>query len=182
MQYNESQYNGDSYNLTNYAVTLVETITPADDTVTKSITSLRIDSQATADVIGGSATLQAFLETVTILQRAHTPFAYNNGMYNQFMYNARLDEDEILLAATKVLVDAMSSSDFLAPFIIDKVLAETIMDTDVLSFSSARSVIDFVFLSEFFRIEITNKALNDTVNVSDWLTIKQNPQSVEWFD
>jgi hypothetical protein len=182
MQYNESGYNGDSYNLTNYTSTLVETITPIDATVAKDIFALRIESQGTADTIGGSDTLQAFLETVTILQRALTPFPYNNGMYNQYMYNARMDEDEILLMATKVLVDSISSSDALAPFSIEHAIFETITDVDTITFSLDFSVFDFIFLSEYFRIEITNKALDETLQISDWLTIKQSPQSVEWFD
>lgn len=181
MKYNEKQYNGGSYDLTNYSSTLIESIAPAD-TLSKSVSSLRTESQATADAIGGSDTLQAFLETITILQRAKTPFAYNNGRYNDYMYNARADEDEILLMATKVLLDSVVSSDFIAPFSAQKALLETITDTDSISFSGATMMFDFVFLSEYFRIEITNKALNETLLLADWLTIKQSPQSVEWFD
>lgn len=182
MQYNESEYNGDSYDLTNYTSTLVETITPTDADITKSISAIRTESQGTADTIGGSDTLQAFLETVTILQRALTPFAYNNGMYNQYMYNARMDEDEILLMATKILLDSIASTDVMQPFNIEKVILETIADLDTITFIADTSYFDFVFLSEFFRIEITNKALNETILTADWLTIKQSPQSMEWFD
>lgn len=182
MQYNESQYNGDSYNLTNYTVTLVEAVTPADATITKDISAVRTESQGTADAIGGSASLQAFLETVTIYQRANTPFAYNNGMYNQFMYNARADEDEILLMTTKALSDSLTLTDAIGPFVVLQLLSETITDIDTISFSSVLRPIDFIFLSEFFRIEITNKALNETLRVADWLSIERNPVNNEWYD
>lgn len=182
MQYNESQYNGDSYNLTNYSTTLVETITPSNAALTFSVGLLRTDSQGTADAISGNAALQAFLDTVTIYQRAHTPFAYNNGRYNDYMYNARADEDEILLMATKALSDSIASSDTVGDFIIDKLLSESVSETDAILFASAVVYDDFIFLSEFFRIEITNKALNETLHLADWVTIKQNPQSEEWFD
>lgn len=182
MQYNESLYNGDSYNLTNYSATLVETIAPTDADVVKDVSVVRADSQGTADAIGGSASLQAFLETVTILQRAKTPHAYNTGMYNQYMYNARLDEDEILLMATKALVDTLTLTDSLEPFTIDKLLSEIMTETDTLSFSAQSILIEFVFLSELFNIQFTNKALNDIVRLGDWLSIKQNPQSDNWGD
>jgi len=182
MQYNESVYNGDSYNLTNYNVNLVEIIISTDADVLKMLSMLRVDSQGTADTIGGSATLQAFLETVTIYQRAHTPFAYNNGMYNQFMYNARADEDEILLAATKALEDNIISVDTLGDFLTDKLLSETVPNVDTLVFSGDFLFQDFLFLSEFHRIEITNKALDDTLRLADWLAIERNPVNNEWFN
>lgn len=183
MQYNESQYNGDSYNLTEYAQTLVETITPSDATVAFSVGIVRMDSQGTADAISGNAALQAFLDTVTIYQRANTPFAYNNGRYNDFMYNVRTDEDEILLMPGKMLTgNDVVVTDELRPFLIDKVMLESFSESDVLSLTSQPLFDDFVFLSEFFRIEITNKALDETLRLADWVTIKQNPQSEEWFD
>lgn len=182
MQYNESEYNGDEYNLTNYTTTLVESVTPTDATVIKSIISKRIESQGTADTIGGSDTLQAFLETITIIQRAKTPFAYNTGMYNQFMYNARLDEDEILLMATKALSDAITSSDFMAPFSIIHLLTETITDTAVVFFMVNILLEESVFIDEFARVEISNKALNEIIRVADWLTIDRKPVNQEWGD
>jgi hypothetical protein len=181
MQYNESLYNGDSYDLTSYTQTLVETITPVD-TLIKDISVLRTDSQGTADTLGGSASLQAFLETITILQRAKTPHAYNTGRYNDYMYNARLDEDEILLAPTKVLLDSLNPIDYLQPFVIDKVITELITDTDTLSLSAILVLNDFIFLSEYFRIEITNKALHDTIRLADWLSIERTPVNNEWAD
>lgn len=183
MQYNESQYNGDSYNLTNYTQTLVETITPSDAALTFSVGMVRTDSQGTADALSDGVTLAAILDTVTIYQRAHTPFAYNNGRYNDFLYNLRADEDEILLMAGKMLTgDAIILTDELRPFLIEKVLLESFTESDVLSFIVQPIFDEFVFLSEFFRIEITNKALNETLRLADWVTIKQNPQSEEWFD
>lgn len=181
MQYNESQYDGDSYNLTNYTSLLLESVSSSDD-ISKQVSITKTDSQGTADVISDGVSLTALLDTVTIIQRAITPFPYNNGMYNQYMYNARMDEDEILLMATKALLDSVTPSDFLAPFSAEKVVLETVSGADAVSFVSSMSLLDFMFLSEFITIQITNKALNDTIEVSDWLTIKQNPQSVEWFD
>lgn len=182
MQYNESQYNGDSYNLTNYTSTLVETIAPIDATVSKSISSLRVESQATSDTIGGSDTLQAFLETITILQRARTPFAYNTGMYNQYMYNARLDEDEILLMATKALSDTITSSDTVGAFSVIRLLIDTIIDTDTVFFGAETFLQESVFLDEFARVEVSNKALNETIRTADWLTIDRRPVNQEWGD
>lgn len=183
MQYNEDLYNGSSYNLTAYSATLVESIAPVDATVTKSIGILRTDSQASADALGGSASLQAFLETVTFYQRAHTPFAYNNGMYNQFMYNVRADEDEILLMATKALQDSVALNDTLGAFEFAKLLVEALTPTDAAILFATSLVLDeFIFLSEFHRIEITNKALNETLRVADWLSIERNPVNQEWYD
>lgn len=182
MQYNERQYNGSAYDLTNFTYTLVESIVPTDGTVAKSISALRTESQGTADTIGGSDTLQAFLETITILQRAKTPFAYNNGRYNDYMYNARADEDEILLMATKVLLDSISSSDFIAPFSISKTLLEIITDTATVSFIPAFTLLESVFIDEFARVEISNKALNETLRTADWLTIDRRPVNQEWGD
>lgn len=182
MQYNESQYNGDEYNLTNYTATLTESITPSDGTVAKSMSIVKTDSQAAADALSDGISLTAFLDTITILQRAHTPFAYNNGMYNQYMYNSRLDEDEVLLMATKVLSASVTASDFMQPFSISKKILESLSETDTILFSTETTLDDFVFLSELMRIEITNKALNDTLRISDWLSIKRNPQNVEWYD
>jgi len=183
MQYNESLYNGDSYNLTNYTQTLVETITPTDADVLKSISVLRTDSQGTADALGGSASLQAFLETVTIYQRANTPFAYNNGRYNDYMYNARADEDEILLMATKALSDIVVLTDAMQPFEIAKELLESLASNDATVISDVTTLqSDVIVISTEHRIEITNKALNETLRINDWLTIKQSPQSDQWGD
>lgn len=182
MQYNESLYNGDSYNLTNYTSTLVETIAPTDSGVAFSIGVVKTESQGTADAIGGSASLQAFLETITILQRAQTPFAYNNGTYNQYMYNARLDEDEILLMATKALMDSMTLTDFLQPFSIQKELLETISDIDTVTFMASSSLLDLVICDALAKVEISNKAVNETVRVADWLSIERRPANNEWGD
>lgn len=180
-QYNDQQYNGEEYNLTAYVQTCTETIAASDD-LTKSVSVIRTDSQGTADALSGNDNLAAFLETVSILQRAKTPFYYNGGNYNWYMYNSRLDDDEIIILTIKALSDSIGSSDFIAPFMVEKLLSETVTDVDTLSFSASLSLFDFIFLSEFFRIEITNKALNDTIQVNDWLTVKQSPQSVEWYD
>lgn len=181
MQYNESEYNGDSYNLTNYALTLTESFSESDN-LTKQISAVRTESQGTADALGGSATLQAFLETITIYQRANTPFAYNNGRYNDFMYNARADEDEILLMATKALSDSISSSDVIGPFDVIHLLSESISESDAMLFSTSQVLDDFIFISENFRIETTNKALNETLRLADWVSIERTPVNNEWYD
>lgn len=184
MQYNESQYNGDSYNLTNYTSTLTETVTPSDATITKSIIAVKMDSQGTADAISDGVSLAAMLDTVTIYQRANTPFAYNNGKYNDFMYNSRADEDEILLMATKVLNgEAVFSNDFLAPFAVEKSFTETQPVSDLtVFFFDITALTDVVIAEELFRIEITNKALGATLRLNDWLSIEQSPQSDQWGD
>lgn len=182
MQYNESLYNGGSYNLTSYTQALVETMTPADAAPTFSIGIVKTDSQGSADAIGGSASLQAFLETVTIYQRANTPFAYNNGRYNDYMYNARADEDEILLMATKALSDSFTTTDTLNSSAI-KLLNETIMGADATAILTPTKILDeFLFLSELHQIEITNKTLSDTVRLADWLSIERHPQVNNWGD
>lgn len=183
MQYNESLYNGDSYNLTQFSQLLVETTTLDDGTVTKSVNSLRVESQGMADALGGSATLQAFLEAVTIYQRASTPFGYNNGRYNDFMYNVRADEDEILLMPTKAVEDVMVLTDLALLFSLNQSLIESVGSTDAtLVFSTSPTFDDFIFLSEFIRVEITNKALNENVRLADWISIERNPVNQEWYD
>lgn len=180
MQYNESEYNLDSYNLTNYTSTLTESIAPSDATVAKSISVVKTDSQAAADALSDGVSLAAMLDTVTILQRAHTPFSYNNGRYNDYTYNARFDEDEVLLVATKALLDDIASSDALQPFAIYKVLSDTISDSDSLSFAFDFSLTDFVFFAENFRIEITKKALFATIRMNDWVGFKHRPFTEYW--
>lgn len=183
MQYNESMYNGDSYNLTNYTQTLVETMTEVDGTIAKSISVVRTDSQGTADALSDGVSLAAILNTVTIFQRARTPFAYNNGMYNQFMYNARFDEDEILLMAGKLHLEDMFLSAVMQPFAVEMVRLEVITPVDqTVFFFDLTTLDDFVFLSEFIHVEITNKALNDTLRLADWLSIERNPVNNEWYD
>lgn len=181
MQYNESQYNGDEYNLTNYVSILTETLTPSD-TLTFSVEITKTDSQGTADAISDGVSLAAMLDTVTIYQRAHTPFAYNNGQYNMFMYNVRADEDEILLMAIKAMTDILSLSDSLTPLDVEKVLPETATLADALTLSSHILFLDFLFMGDFLSVSVTNKALFDSVRMSDWLTVKRNPQNAEWFD
>lgn len=182
MQYNASLYNEDEYNLTEFDLNLLEDIT-SSDVLTKSIEITRTDSQGSADAISDGVSLAALLDTVTIYQRAQTPFAYNNGRYNDFMYNSRADEDEILLMPTKVLPENIFPTDTLAPFISIKGLSDIMSETDaLLLFSSDFVYNDFVFLSELFRIEVTNKGLNDTIRMADWLSIERNPANDEWTD
>lgn len=184
MQYNESQYNGDEYNVTNYTATLTESLTESDATVAFSMGIVKTDSQGTADALSDGVSLAALLDTVTIYQRANTPFAYNNGRYNDFMYNARADEDEILLMATKFLADnTVSMSDFLAPFTVQKSLSETMTSIDAtVFFFDFTALPDVVVMDELFSIQITNKALGATIRLNDWLSIEQNPQSDQWGD
>lgn len=182
--YNEKMYDATSYNLTEYAADLSETVTATDGTITKSIGAVKTDSQGTADALSDGVSLAAMLDTVVIYQHARTPFAYNNGMYNQFMYNARLDEDEILLMAIKENLDDILASDVLQPFVISKNLPETIPTVDATVFFFDFTLIpDIVIIDESgFRVEITNKALDATLRVNDWLSIEQSPQSDNWGD
>lgn len=184
MQYNESLYNGDSYNLTNYAQTMTESIPVSDATVLMSVGIVKTDSQGTADVLSDGVSLAAMLDTVTIFQRAHVPFAYNTGMYNQFMYNAKFDDDEILLMANKVFTDDIIPTAILQPFVIDKNLPETVSTVDQTVFFFDFTLLpDVVVIDESnFKVEITNKALDATLRLNDWLSIEQNPQSDNWGD
>lgn len=181
MRYNERLYNGSSYNLTNYSATLSETLTETD-VLSKQASMKRVDSQGTADAISDAESLAAFLETVTIYQHARTPFAYNNGQYNTRMYNLRVDEDEILLMATKALADEMIPSDFIAPFVASKLLAETISETTSTIFTSSPFYQDIMLMSDFVRAEISNKAFQDIIRVNDWLQFKHTPFTEYWGD
>lgn len=180
MQYNEDLYNGSGYNLTNYSSTLSETVTPSDAALAFSVGIVKTDSQGTADLLSDGVSLAAMMDTVTIYQRARTPFAYNNGMYDMFMYNARLDEDEILLMANKVFGDFFTLTDSLQPFLIIKNLTETFTEVDVLTMAMEIMFTESLFLSDYARAEITNKALSGIVRLSDWLSIERNPPTNDW--
>lgn len=181
MRYNDTQYNAGEYNFTLFVQNLSESMTESD-TLTKSVISVRTESQATADVLSDSQSLAAFLETVSILQRATYGVVYNSVGYNEAMYNATVDNDELLLQIGKVLQDSVGSTDAITTLNAIKGLIESITETDVLLFIQSPMFNDFVFLSEFIRIEITNKALNETLRLADWLTIKRKPGSNEWYD
>lgn len=179
--YNSEPYNETAYNLVQFIAVLSESLSESD-TITKSAVTVRIDSQASADALSDAASLSAFLDTVSILQRATYGAVYNNLEYNAGMYNRTVDDDEVLLQATKALTDSLSFTDQIGPFLAYKVMSETLAGADVTFFTTGYALIDFMFLSEFFRIEITNKALSDTLRLADWLSIKQNPQSNDWGD
>lgn len=181
MQYNAYQYNASEYDLINYSVNLSDSMTETD-TLAKMPQMVRTDSQGSIDALSDGVSLAALLDTVTIYQRARTPFSYNNGRYNDYTYNQRFDDDEILLMATKALTDSFALSDTVGDFVVAHLINESLGSADTLSFSPTTSMDDFIFLSEFFNIQVSNKALNETLRVADWVGLKQNPQSQEWFD
>lgn len=182
MQYNAYQYNASEFNLISYDVNLFDSVTESDE-VLKMPQIVRTDSQGTADALSDGFSLAAMMDTVTIYQRASTPFAYNNGRYNDFMYNIRADEDEILLMPTKALPDTVTITDVMASFSIEHILSDTLTSTDgTVAFMATSEMVEVVVLDEIFRLEVTNKALNETLRINDWLTIKQRPQSDNWGD
>lgn len=181
-QYNTDAYNDTQFNLTQFAVGLLETVTPTD-TLTKEIGIVKTDSEALADVISDGVNMAAMLETVNILQRARTPHMYNGGLYNWYMYNTRLDDDEILLMAQKALTDSFTSSDAITSINAIKVLLETLTPADSLAMSQILApFIEFLFSFDAVRAEISNKALYDTIRVNDWLTIRHTPFVEYWHD
>jgi hypothetical protein len=132
-------------------------------------------------VISDGVSMTALLETINILQRARTAFMYNGGCYNWYMYNSRLDEDEILLMVTKVLSDTITLSDVITASETIKILIETITLSDSVSSSFAlAALIEFVFIFDSVQVQISNKALNDTIRLNDWLSIKFTPYLEYW--
>lgn len=172
MQYNELTYNASQYDLIQFSQTCTEALSESD-VLAKQASTLRIDSQATADAISDGATLSAFLETVNIYQHAYTPLVYNNSRYNWNTYNIRFDEDEILLRAMKVLIESQGSSDVIMAFSVWKSLADSLTSSDAMMLMPQPVLDEFVFLSESFRIEVANKALMDIIRTNDWLQIKK---------
>lgn len=81
---------------------------------------------------------------------------YNQFQYNTHRYNA--DGAEISLSDTVSSVDATIPKE------------------------TEQTIVDFLFLSEFVKVDVTNKALSDEIKISDWIAIKQRPQSSGWFD
>lgn len=182
MQYNSSLYNSSSYDLTLFQVIYTESVSSAD-ILTKSVGVVKTDSQGSADALSDGSSLTAFLETIRFDLRAATPFSYNSGRYNDYMYNRRLDEDEILLYAKKVLGDSISESDNVATVASYlRTLSDSFSEADTVLFMGTTVRDEFLFLSEFFRIEISNKALNETLRVADWMTIKRLAGNTEWHD
>lgn len=181
-QYNTDTYNDTQYNLTQFVASLTETITASDD-LTKQIGVVKTDSEALADVISDGVSMAAMLETVNILQRARTPHMYNGGLYNWYMYNTRLDDDEILLMAQKALTDSFTSSDAIISIDMIKECLETLTPADSLAMSQILApFIEFLFSFDAARAEISNKALYDTIRVNDWLTIRHTPFVEYWND
>lgn len=181
MQYNSTTYNSGEYNITAHDLTLSDSFSETD-VLTKQIFAVKTESQPSVDALSDADSLAAFLDTITILQRATYGNPYNSIEYNAAMYNRTVDNDEVLLQVTKVLQDSITSSDFIAPFSVQKSLLETITETDTIIFFSDLMLNDFVFISEFIRVEITNKALNETLRLADWLSIERNPVNNEWYD
>jgi hypothetical protein len=181
-QYNSDVYNDTQYNLTAFAVGLLETITPSDS-LSKSIEIVKTDSEALADVISDGVNMAAMLETVNILQRARTPHPYNSGLYNWYMYNTRLDDDEILLMAQKALTDSFTSSDAITSISMIKEQLETLTPSDSLAMTNILApFIEFLFSFDAVQREISNKALYDTIRINDWLTIRHTPFVEYWND
>lgn len=182
MLYNSQLYDGGSYDLTSFNVTYTESIASSDD-LTKSVGIVKTDSQGTADALSDGASLAAFLETIRFDLRARTPFSYNNGRYNDYMYDTRLDEDEITLLTIKVLTDSFSESDSVST-IADylRTLSESFSETDAVNFMANALMEESIFIDEIGRVEISNKALNETLRVADWLTIDRKPVNQEWGD
>lgn len=181
MQYNAYRYNASEYDLTAYNVNLFDSVSESD-TLTKSVSIIRTDSQGTADALSDAASMAALLDTVTIYQRARTPFAYNNGRYNDYMYNVRADEDEILLKPTKALGDIVTLTGVISALSAIRLLTETVTDTDLVLFMANRLLEESIFIDESARIEISNKALNEIIRTADWLTIDRRPVNQEWGD
>lgn len=180
MQYNLKRYNAGEYNITAFSVNLSDSMTESD-TLTKRVTTFRTDSQGTADTIADRDNMAALLETVTIYQHAYTPFGYNNGRYNDFMYNRRVDQDEVLLMPIKALADSFTLSDALGGFLPNKALAESITEATVIFFLTNPLMQDFLFLDTAIRVEISNKAISDVIRINDWLLIRKI-EAGEWYN
>jgi hypothetical protein len=176
--YNADLYNDNEYNLTAYVEQLTESIA-SSDSLSKLFGLVRTDSQNTSDLLSDQASLAAFHDTVSIFQRARTPFMYNGGLYNWYMYNLRLDEDEILLMAMPVLYDAVGSTDTLMPFSVYQVLLESMAYSDLLTTTSMPVLMEFLFSSDYNHVQMSNKALNATLRLNDWLEIAK-PSADQW--
>lgn len=182
MQYNSTTYNGGEYNLTAHDVNLFDSVTETDD-LTKEAGIVKTESQASVDALSDGVSLAAMLDTITILHRASYGNPYNSFSYNESAYNGVFDDDEVLLSIGKVLDDSLSTTDVLAPFVLEKNLAETIASVDVItSVATTKSLLEFLFVSELFSIQVTNKAVGDTIRLADWLSIERSPASDNWGD
>jgi hypothetical protein len=182
MKYNHKKYNESSYNEILFLAILSESST-LSETFTKLVSVTKTDSQTSADMIGGSPSLAAFLGNVNIIQQAIRPFAYNYGLYNWYMYNRALDPDELLLMPIKGLSDSFSGlTDTLAQvWFYNRSITDTMSLTDLANLMAGPVIVDFLTCVEsFFRIEITNKALNDILRLADWLSIDRRPSNHQW--
>lgn len=179
MLYNGAQYDGGEYNGTLSVLGLAESLSSADS-LNKSISLVKVEAQPSMDALSDAETLAAFLDTITILQHATYGHVYNSAEYNAAMYNRTADQDEVLLQATKALVDAITSSDALAPFSASKLLSETISEAVAIFFTQNPVLSDFVFMTDDVRPEISNKALTDTIRVNDWLEFTHTPFTEYW--
>lgn len=183
MQYNETQYNNASYNFTQFALGCLETITPTDS-LTKSVSIIKTDSQASVDALSDGVSLHAILDSVQFVHRARYANPYGAFGYNEAMYNLIEDDDEVLLTVFKAITDAIGSADSLAYiWTAYKTLAETITGSSAITaFDVTTVLLETVFILETTRVEISNKALNESIRTADWLTIDRKPAQEEWGD
>ena len=154
-QYNTFEYNTKQYNATALVLNLFESITSTDAN-TKSDSALRQETLVLAD------NLFKLFNTAP------------------FMTDFITATDVRLMQPAKSLPEMITISDVrLIAFF--KLLPETITISDVRTALFSKSLQDFIILVDNLTKQITDKRLPmDTLRLTDWLEIRQNPQSDSW--
>lgn len=95
---------------------------------------------------------------------------YNKQQYNIAQYNA--DTTFWVKACTESVASADARID--SP---NKLLAETVTNTDARTMLATRAFADFLFLVDVVTKSILNKGLVETIRVNDWLQIERKSQN-----
>lgn len=154
-QYNAFEYNTKQYNASTLVLNLFEAITSTDD-VPKTPAALRAETLTLADNL----------------------FKLFNSA--PFITDFITSTDVRLMYPAKSLPEMMTITDVrLIAFF--KTLPDSLTLADMVFFVQSRTYQDFIILVDTLTKQITDKRLpTDNVQLSDWLEIRNNPQSDPW--
>lgn len=103
---------------------------------------------------------------------------YNTAQYNATTYNADGQSIIHLLICSGYNSFQYNAGSYNCQIPHDLV---TLLDATVLK-TIGINLTDFIIIDENLTKQITAKVLTDTARLADWLTAKQNPQTIEWGD
>jgi hypothetical protein len=154
MQYNSGRYNEHQYNNDFYSLSLLESLSESD-TISKSISIVKTETESLADTHILNDTMSALLETLS-------------------------SSDIRLMLPYLTEVETLALSATFSP-LPEKLCAEILNLSASLTSDVATVLIEFIFFNSDIRVEITNKSLQDQVRLNDWLELRK-PFVEYWHD